>query len=290
MRKLLTIMLAVAMVCALTITANADTLGTENTAGSKDVNGTYVAGQKAGTVYSVNVEWGSLEFTFTDASEGTWDPATKTYVNQTEAFWAPNSETADKVTVTNNSNAEVTVSFAFTAAEGCNVTAAFDKATATLPSAADPEAETSVVAKLSITGGTITESGKLGEVTVTLNTPAPTPTSDTDTHITVTFTDNAEKSLANSDGDIYLYAWNGADLSINNTWPGVKMTKGEGNAYTFDLDLSTYDHIILGNGLNNTDAGWAQTVDIDLTTLGGNYNIHVTDKNVDTNKYEVSNG
>lgn len=283
MRKLLSVVLAVAMICALAITANADTLDTSSNTASKDVTATYVAGQKAATVYSVDVAWGDLKFTYTDRSEGVWDPATHTYSNQSDAVWAPETADSNKITVTNHSNAAVNVAFAYTPAEGSTVTGAFDSATATIPAAVENDLANAPKHTAVLTvAGAITESGTLGTVTVTLDA------SEEATTKTVTFTDNAEMSLANESGDVYLYAWKGADSSINNTWPGQKMTKGEGNVYTFELDVDTYDHIIIGNGLDST-AGGKQTVDIDLTTLGGNYNLHVSGFDTDTGKYTVSN-
>ncbi len=284
MRKLLSVLLAVAMICALAITANADTLDATTTTASKDVNATYVEGAKAGTVYSVDVAWGDMQFTYTDRSEGVWNPATHTYDNKTEAAWAPAAADSGNITVTNHSNAAVGVAFAYTPAEGSTVTAAFDNATATLAAAVENDVENAPKAtvNLSITGGTISATGKIGTVTVTLDATEETTTK------TVTFTDNSEMSLANESGEVYLYAWNGADISINTTWPGQKMTKGEGNVYTFELDVNTYDHIIIGNGLDST-AGGKQTVDIDLTTLGETYNLSVSGFDSDAGKYTVSN-
>lgn len=83
----------------------------------KDVTATYQAGAAAGTVYSVDVSWGSLEFTYTDASEGVWNPTTHAYENKTEAAWTC-EEGADRVTVTNHSNAAVNATLSYQSAAG----------------------------------------------------------------------------------------------------------------------------------------------------------------------------
>lgn len=73
---------------------------------SKSVYGTYVPGQKADTVYSVDIEWGDMNFTYTGGNEGTWNPDTHEYEGATEGVWTSEGNT---VTVTNHSNAPVGV-------------------------------------------------------------------------------------------------------------------------------------------------------------------------------------
>ena len=70
------------------------------------------------TVISVTITWGSMEFTYTDASEGTWNPTTHIYDNPTTEGWKPNSDNVDKITVTSESNVTLTASFAYVQAQG----------------------------------------------------------------------------------------------------------------------------------------------------------------------------
>ena len=79
---------------------------------STPVKGTYVANVSAETVYSVDINWGSMEFTCTVDNEGTWNPQTHTYDNATPGAWSC-EEGANVVTVTNHSNAQVGVSVYF---------------------------------------------------------------------------------------------------------------------------------------------------------------------------------
>lgn len=77
---------------------------------SGSVYGTYVPGQKADTVYNVNIEWGAMDFTYTAGDEGTWNPETHEYEGATEGTW---TSEGNEVTVTNHSNAPVGVKVYF---------------------------------------------------------------------------------------------------------------------------------------------------------------------------------
>ena len=80
---------------------------------SHDVYVTYQAGASSPTIYSVDIVWESMEFTYTAASEGTWDPETHAYTNKQNASW---SFANNKITVTNHSNTEVKATFSYTPA------------------------------------------------------------------------------------------------------------------------------------------------------------------------------
>lgn len=67
-----------------------------------------------GIVYRVDIEWQNLNFTYTVANSGTWDPANHKYTNVRENTWSA----AGTVTLTNHSNAVVTVNATCTKASG----------------------------------------------------------------------------------------------------------------------------------------------------------------------------
>ena len=84
-----------------------------NGSDSRNVYVTYQAGASSPTIYSVDIVWQSMEFTYTAASEGTWDPETHAYTNKQNASW---SYANNKITVTNHSNTEVKATFSYTPA------------------------------------------------------------------------------------------------------------------------------------------------------------------------------
>ena len=112
MKKLTALLLAVMLVMTMSTTAFAATITTAGGYNSADVTGTYVTGSAGSTVYSVDIVWGSMAFTYTGASEGTWNPATHTYYDATEAGWSC-EDGANKITVTNHSNDAVAAEFVF---------------------------------------------------------------------------------------------------------------------------------------------------------------------------------
>lgn len=110
MKKMMSLILALMVVMSLSITTFAD----EDIRKSADVKGTYTSGSN-GIVYSVDISWAGLEFTYNGASKGTWDPENHTYIGATEAGWADGEGT---ITVTNHSNTDITATPSYAAASG----------------------------------------------------------------------------------------------------------------------------------------------------------------------------
>lgn len=112
MKKMISLLAAAALVCTMSTTAfAADQTGVNTGEYSNNVKGTYQAGGASATVYSVNIIWDSLEFTYTAAGEGTWNPATHEYDGGSEASWSGSKN----ITVTNHSNAAVKATASFQA-------------------------------------------------------------------------------------------------------------------------------------------------------------------------------
>lgn len=145
-----------------------------------DVYVTYQKGESSATIYSVDIVWESMEFTYTAASEGTWNPSTHTFIDVEGASW---SFANNKITVTNHSNADVNTSFSYTpAANFSAVSGAFvdvhknaiHNATLTLNSAVGSTLDEapSGTAYLSLTGelsSSLATKTVCGTVTVTIN-------------------------------------------------------------------------------------------------------------------------
>ena len=121
-----------------------------------------------------------MEFTYTAASEGTWDPEAHAYTDKQNASWSFEN---NKITATNHSNAEVKAKFTYTSATNFRaVNGAFvdvhknaiDNATLTLNSAVGyaREAAPSGDAFLSLSGelpSSLETQTFCGTVTVTIN-------------------------------------------------------------------------------------------------------------------------
>lgn len=103
MKKLISLVLALALVLSLGMTAFAANVDTEGGTASTEVVANYSAGTAGGTVFSVDIEWSGMSFTYNGKSEPVWDPTTHTYSGaDKEEGWA---ESNALITITNHSNA-----------------------------------------------------------------------------------------------------------------------------------------------------------------------------------------
>lgn len=174
MKKVLTIILSLALLSMASVTAfAASPITSVGGSDSADVKGTYVAGGTAATVYSVDIAWGSMDFTYTDASQGTWNPENHQYDGAVAANWSCETD-ANKITVTNHSNAAVIAQFSYAPESGYNgINGAFSNETLNLGTAVGTEVSSapSGSVTLSLTGELSSETAantKIGTVTVTL--------------------------------------------------------------------------------------------------------------------------
>lgn len=127
MKKLIATALALTMTLSLSITALAD--GNVYGAGTGpqepiDVTAKYNDSTTEPTVYSVDLTWEDMTFTYNESGTRIWDPDTHTYKDTTSAGW--DKDTA-VVTATNHSNTVVTVSFTYTPQGDTGVTASMSK-------------------------------------------------------------------------------------------------------------------------------------------------------------------
>ena len=177
MKKKLALVLTLAMVFSLApLSAYADTITGLGGTASCDVKATYVAGSSGGAgtkVYSVDIVWGDMAFTYTEEA-GVWNPATHETTGAGGGIWSVNNTDGNKIKVTNHSNAAVTATFSYAAAPSYEgISGSFDKTTLNLVSAVGTEVSNapSDSAALTLTGAlasTVTTSTKIGTITVTL--------------------------------------------------------------------------------------------------------------------------
>lgn len=114
MKKIFTVILSLTLLLAMSQAAFAANPITEKAGSdSADVKGTYAEGASAQTIYSVEIVWGDMGFTYTDESEGTWNASTHEYQNKVPAAWSCDKTDGNKITVTNHSNAAIKVNFTY---------------------------------------------------------------------------------------------------------------------------------------------------------------------------------
>lgn len=146
------------------------------------VTGEYSNDTEIGTVYSVDLAWDDMTFTYSTEGTMTWDPEDHTYSSSVvnDGTWtAADGGTSAGVTATNHSNAPVNINFTFSknnATEGSyagSMSVASDQLTAGVEN--DYANADSVDSELSFTGalgGTYqgaTTAPTLGTVTISLS-------------------------------------------------------------------------------------------------------------------------
>lgn len=162
MKKALSFVLFMAMLLSLSAPAFAETVNNGTSATTIIVNGTYAPA----TTISVTVSWENMDFTYTASG---WDPSTHQYTGN--GAWSTDTKT---ITVTNHSDVAVKATLGFTPEEGSNVTGAFTGtstgSTLALATAVGTEVSSAPTAsaEFGIHGGAITESKKIGTITVTI--------------------------------------------------------------------------------------------------------------------------
>lgn len=175
MKQIFTLALTFLLIFSLvTVTAFAETSKISAAGGtaSKPVTASYSAGAGGGTVYSVDITWDSMAFTYSEGPSPTWDPETHTSGQGGTGGW---SSSGNKVTVTNHSNTGVTAALTYASAAGYEgITGSFDNSTMNLATAvgtafAEAPANTAALTLSGTLASTVTRPTKIGTITVTIN-------------------------------------------------------------------------------------------------------------------------
>lgn len=120
MKKGIAVLLALGLTLGMSVTAFAQEssiiTSTEEGENSQeiDVTAKYNAVEE-GIVYSVDLVWDDMTFTYTETGTRTWNPATHTYGDTVTGGW---DKTSSSVKATNHSNAEVNVVFTYAPVTG----------------------------------------------------------------------------------------------------------------------------------------------------------------------------
>ena len=168
----LTFLLIFSLVTVTAFAADTTTINGESRTATKAVKASYSSGAGGGTVYSVDITWGSMEFTYSEGSGTTWDPETHTSGQGGTGRW---SNSGNTITVTNHSNTGVTANLAYTSETGfAGITGSFDNANMTIDTAVGTQvsAAPSKTAALTLTGAldsSVATSTKIGTITVTIS-------------------------------------------------------------------------------------------------------------------------
>ena len=175
MKQIFTLALTFLLIFSLvTVTAFAadTTINAENGTATKEVTASYQSGAGGSPVYSVDITWGSMAFTYSEGSSPTWNPATHTYSSGGAGGW---SNSGNTITVTNHSNTGVTAALAYTSETGYEgISGNFDNANMTIATAVGTEfsAAPTKTAKLNLSGALdskVASSTKIGTITVTIS-------------------------------------------------------------------------------------------------------------------------
>ena len=175
MKKVLAIILALTLVMSMSATVFAadesDTVG-QNGSKEIEVSAKYASSTNTPNVYSVDIEWSSMTFTYTQKDTKTWNAADHSYETASEGEW---DKTTATITVTNHSNVSVDVDVTYTAVENTGVSGTLTNASAVLDAGEEGKYDNaaSVTTTLTISGtpnSTVTSDGvKVGTIKVTIS-------------------------------------------------------------------------------------------------------------------------
>lgn len=176
MKRIFAFGIVLAMILSMSVTAfAAEGSGTGKRPGESqdiDVTAKTTSSTSIATVYSVDIEWESMTFTYVESGSKVWNPNTHVYSTSTTSGW---DRTESKITVTNHSNASVKVAVEYTPIEGNGVGGTISNGSATLNAGVEnkPKEADKLEAKLTISGTpneSVTDTGiKVGLVKVTIS-------------------------------------------------------------------------------------------------------------------------
>lgn len=136
-----------------------------------DVNARYKTVSKAPAVYSVDLAWSDMTFTYTKENTLTWNAKDHSYKSRSSGKW---DKTKGTVTVTNHSNVDVQVTITYVPEDDTGITGTLRNGNRRLKAGkeGDFEGADSMTATLTISGkptGPVTEEKtKIGSLKITI--------------------------------------------------------------------------------------------------------------------------
>ena len=173
------------------------------------VTGVYQSGTAADEKISVDIVWEAMNFTYTAASQGTWNPVTHIYDGATAGGWSDNNPA---ITVKNHSNTDIYATLDFTT-DVTGIVGTFTEASGTandnileLATAVGTEVANAptATANFGINGAAIDADQKLGTITVSIAKAVETAT------VVTTFAEL--QAAVNNGGTVKL----GRDITLGN--------------------------------------------------------------------------
>lgn len=166
-------LLALALTLSMSTTAFAGTIGSDSGTQTIDVKAQYSNKVETPIVYDVDIEWGSMNFTYTVSGKKTWNSNTHQYTSTTSDGWIANGNV---ITVTNHSNTGIKTNFTYTKGDNYeSVSGSFSKSSFTLPTAENKTTDNPQLTETTALtlGGTLEETvtnlTKVGTITVKIS-------------------------------------------------------------------------------------------------------------------------
>lgn len=173
MKKMISAILVVTALCCMSMTVFAADTATVGQNGSKEIEVTakYASSSVTPNVYSVDIEWSSMNFTYTEQETATWNANDHSYSVSTDAGW---DKTTATVKVTNHSNVDVNVDVTYTAVGSTGITGTITNGSAALDAGvvgnyAGADSQTATLTISGTPNDAVTADGvKIGTIKVTI--------------------------------------------------------------------------------------------------------------------------
>lgn len=176
MKRIITLAMTLVLILSLAVPAFAYGPGDEK---ELEVTAKYNSSTTTKPVYSADIDWDSLTFLYNETNTRTWKPSDHSYDTATDGSW---EKTSANITVTNHSNAPISVTPSYTAETTySSATMTFDKTTLTLATADNSEGDNgagkATTDTITVTaGGTLTKDDStsattgttIGQITLTI--------------------------------------------------------------------------------------------------------------------------